>query len=422
MKKSLLTIAGALSIMFSANAQTQVEGQVTMGAGYANNVFYNLADQDDTTIASNTWDIAFYRVSSLDKGIRINDGGKLSVFEASNNIADWSTISVTNEANWTQLYNSDAAWNEGAFDRGSAAFGWGNYNSTTHAVTGTVIFVVKKPGATGSPAQYTKVKIDQYAGGTYTFTYAKWDGTAWGADVTKTVANTSNTGKTFNYFSFTTEDLVDFEPVATEWDFLFTQYTTDYPNPGQPGTTIPYVVTGVLQSPNVKIAKTTDATANVEDLSANISVVGYDWKTFTGGSYTINTNTNYFVKRNNSDVVYKVNFTQFAGSSTGIVKFNIDNTATLSVEEVASGVSFDVYPNPSTDKIINVVYDIQTANSAQNTIAIYSLSGAVVYKAQANTQNGFYSQTLDLSHLSSGMYMLEFKSGDKSEMKKIILK
>lgn len=39
MKKSLLTIAGALSIMFSANAQTQVEGQVTMGTGYVNRVF-----------------------------------------------------------------------------------------------------------------------------------------------------------------------------------------------------------------------------------------------------------------------------------------------------------------------------------------------------------------------------------------------
>lgn len=418
MKKSLLTIAGALSIMFSANAQTQVEGQVTMGTGYVNRVFYNLETQTEMPYNMANWDLAFYRKTNQDKGIKINDAKGLELYEASASISDWANIDVANESQWTKLYNSETTMQIGAFDNGSANFGWGNYNSTTHAVSGTIIFVVKKPGTSGNPAEYTKVKIDQYAGGTYSFTYSKLNGTTWGEDVTKSVANTSNQTKIFNYYSFSDAAEVQSEPDETAWDLLFTKYTDYY---GESGL---MSVNGVLSNPNVKVAQTLSAQASVEDLSADMNIIGHDWKNinYETFQYEVSSDINYFVKRNNSDVVYKINFTAFAGTASGVVKFNIDNTATLSVEEVAPGVSFDVYPNPSTDKIINVVYDIQTANSAQNTIAIYSLTGAVVYKAQANTQNGFYSQTLDLNHLSSGMYMLEFKSGDKSEMKKIILK
>ncbi len=412
MKKTLLSLSAIVAAVVSVHAQ-QVEDQVTMGAGYANNVFYNLETKNDQTFPNNGWDLAFYRKSAYGFAVRTNDAKGAELYEASANIADWASIDIANLDNWTRLYNSDTTWMEGGFENGSGQYGWGSYDTTTHEVIGTVIFVLK------TDSQYTKIKIDKFANG-YTFTYAKWDGTAWGADVTEVIPNSENSDKVFNYYNLTSEETVQAEPAEAEWDLVFTKYIT--PITANDGTVVMYPVTGVLHAPGVKVAQTTESIANSDDLSEEINTIGSDWKTFGGSGYTVSSDINYFIKRNNSDVVYKINFTEFAGSSTGVIKFNIDNNATLSIEEVAKGVAFDIYPNPSTDKQINVVYDITTNASAKNTITIYSLAGAKVFTTEANSHAGFYDQKLDLSRLAGGMYILEFKSGDKSQTKKIILK
>src|SRR5690606_34117372 len=163
--------------------------------------------------------------------------------------------------------------------------------------------------------------------------------------------------------------------------------------------------------------------ASTQDLSEDMNVIGVaDWK-FLNESYAweVDSDINYFIKRNDEDTVYKINFTEFEGSSTGVIRFMIDNEATLDVEQVAEGVSFNVYPNPTTDKRIQVVYDITATNAAQNQITIYALNGAIVYQSGAESQTGFYTQTLDLSQLTAGVYILEFKSGNQSSTKKIVL-
>ena len=185
-----------------------------------------------------------------------------------------------------------------------------------------------------------------------------------------------------------------------------------------------YNVTGVLSSPNVKVAKNTTSTVSDTDLSDHINKIGSDWKTFTGTAYTVNSATNYFVKYNASDSMYKINFNTFEGSSTGVITFNVEDvTGTLSVQEVASGVSFDVYPNPTqSDKIINVVYDITSQTSNKNSITIYNMNGSKVFSNEVSNESGFYNQEINLGNLASGIYMLEFSSGINKEVKKIILK
>lgn len=412
MKKILLS--ALLLVNISIYAQT-TQQTVTMGANYVNNAYYKLDTQTETHFAKDSWDLAFYRKSNYVPAIRINDAKSLKIFEASNSIANWNTISVANEASWTELYNSDSVWAEGAFDNGSATYGFGEYEMQTHKVVGSIIFVIKEGTST-----FRKIKINEFFGG-YTFTYSNWDGTAWGADIVKTISNTTNTDKVFNYFSFATNDQIAYEPAETNWDLMFTKYTTPI---AYGDTFMMYNVTGVLSSPNVKVAKTTSATVSEEDLSENINTIGSDWKTFTGGAYTVDSATNYFVKYNNSETMYKINFTSFSGSSTGITTFNSENvTGALSVEEVAPGVSFDVYPNPTkSDKIINVIFDITLQNSEKNTISIYNMNGSVVYKTEVSNENGFYNQQIDLGNLSSGIYMLEFRSGSNKEVKKVILK
>src|SRR5687768_5124032 len=56
--KSLLFIS-AIAAGVQANAQTWVADSVEMGAGYANDIFYNLATGDSVAQPANNWDLAF---------------------------------------------------------------------------------------------------------------------------------------------------------------------------------------------------------------------------------------------------------------------------------------------------------------------------------------------------------------------------
>src|SRR5690554_709538 len=412
MRKSILSLA-ALTMLSATTSAQQVEAEVAMGASYANNVFLNLETQDEHVVANNVWDLAFYRDNAYDQGVKVNDAKGWTLYEVGQ-ISSYETIDLTNEASWEQLHNPSTDYTKGAFNVGSAEYGWGAYNPLNHHTTGTLAFVMKN-----GEEDYVKIKIEDYFGA-YTFTYAEWDGTVWGDDVEATVAN-GNADNYFNFFAFDTQGVVEVEPGKAEWDLLFIKYTDTYVHGGM--TTPNQVVTGVLSNPNIKIARTTEAEANVADLSGDMNVIGAaDWKFLDGWSWGVDSDINYFIKRNNEDTVYKVNFTEFEGSSTGIVRFTIDNQATLSVEQVAEGVSFNVYPNPTTDKRIQVVYDITATNANQNQITIYALNGAIVHKAAAESHTGFYTQTLDLSQLTAGVYILEFKSGNQASTKKIVLK
>src|SRR5690606_11766176 len=72
MRKSILSLASLMMLSATVSAQ-QVEGEVTMGAGYANNVFYNLETQDEHAVSKDIWDLAFYRNNAMDTGIKINE-------------------------------------------------------------------------------------------------------------------------------------------------------------------------------------------------------------------------------------------------------------------------------------------------------------------------------------------------------------
>ncbi|WP_290840915.1 T9SS type A sorting domain-containing protein [Flavobacterium sp.] len=406
MKKTILLAAMSL---FGMIATAQTAGTVTMGPAYGNQVYYKLATQAQNAYPNNSWDIAFYRVSAMSMGVRTNEAKGILTYEVGPN-STWSTVDVSQEANWTSLNNSDTAW-EGAFDRGTATYGWGEYNVVTHHVVGSVVFVLK----TGTA--FKKIKIDDYFGG-YTFTFSDWTGTAWTADQTVTVANSASADRFYNYYSFTTNGTVIAEPINTEWDLLFTKYNADYYGDGS----LYYPVTGVLTHPTVQVSENVEPTgipaSPTMAYSTNISTIGYDWKTFNGTGYTINTNKAFYVKLANG-TVYRLVFATFEGSATGVITFNYQDVTSLSTEELGNKVTFAVYPNPTPNKRISIVYDV-VGSSDKNTVSIYSLTGAKVYDAQLPA-TGFSNSELDLSNLNSGVYILKFQSGEYSTTKKIVL-
>src|SRR5690606_28032825 len=223
-------------------------------------------------------------------------------------------ISIADEASWGEpLYNPDLTENlqEGAFEQGSATYGWGEYNSGTHHIEGAVIFVLKYL----DDESYVKFMIEDYFGG-YTFKYAKWNGTSWDATQTKTVANgTANTY--FNYFSFETNaEVPNNEPEIGAWDLMFTRYWTFY------GGIMMYRMAGVIQSPDVSVvlkeetqATNTFALPSDDEYSNVITTIGHSWKPTSG----VHDNVVYYIKQ--GEDIYRLYFIENGGQTTGNMYF-----------------------------------------------------------------------------------------------------
>lgn len=411
MKKLLQIAAIALTGILAQAQQTNVT--LSMGSGYADEVYYKLSSGETNTYEAASWDIAFLRISPMDIGIRVNDGIGIQVFEAADSASDFNNIDVADEASWTPLYNDDTSWENGAFMQGSASYGWGEYNPVSHHVEGTIVFVLKYADGT-----YRKFINEDYFGA-YTFKYATWNGTAWVGETTTTISNNSNPENRYNYYSLQNDEEVVAEPAEGSWDFVFRKYVTDL------GAGMMYAVTGTLQNPNVTIAKNEEPTGNPNpnglNYSEEINTIGYDWKTFNGTDYDINTDMAYYVKYD-QNTVYRLAFESFDGSSTGNLSFNFEDVSTLlGLENISEGVTFGIYPNPSTDKMVNVVYDLKNTVSQENNISVYNIQGQLVHTSKVDSNNGFFNKTLNLSALSSGMYIVQFKSGNNSISKKLIL-
>ena len=410
--KKILHIAAFLAVGFSTTAQETVE--LSMGANYENEVYLKLANETQNTYAANSWDIAFLRNSPQNIGIRVNDGIGIQVFEAADDPAEWNNINVANESSWTALYNDDTNWDNGAFMQGSASYGWGEYNPVTHHVEGTIIFVLKYADGT-----YRKFINEDFFGG-YTFKFATWDGNDWVNEKTVTVDNNDNPANRYNYYSLQNDETVIAEPAVGDWDMVFRKYVTDL------GGGTYYNVTGVLHNPNVTVAQNEELDGegdpNGLSYSEDINTIGYDWKSFDGSGYTVNSDMAYYVKYDES-TIYRLVFTEFDGASTGNIELDYqDVSGLLGFEDVTEDISFGMYPNPTTNGQVSIVYDVANTASAKNTIEVFAINGAKVYSETMSSTSGFYNKTLDLSALQSGVYMVNVTSGKNTITKKLILK
>lgn len=383
---------------------------LSLGASYANQVYYKLSTQTQTSVVAGSWDIAFFRASNFDHGIRVNDGIGIEVFEAANQASGWSDVNITNETSWSKLYNSDTDRVDGAFMKGSATYGWGEYNTTSHHITGTIIYVLKY-----TDGSYKKFICEDFFGG-YTIKYASWNGSAWGEDKSAVIANSSNTENTYNYFSLQNDTEVLVEPAAVDWDFVFTKYFTNVS-----GTK--YNVTGALSSDNVTVATATGDSTNSLAYSEDINTIGWNWKSLNSSfTYNVDSDSKFYIK-DKDESIYKMYFTQFEGGSTGNLAFNFEDvTQTLNIEEVGESIAFGIYPNPvKFDRKINIIFDVNKVNKNDNKIEIYNLSGQRVLETSVTNSLGFYNREISLSSLNTGIYMLKFSSGNYQKTKKIVI-
>ncbi|MCD1117973.1 T9SS type A sorting domain-containing protein [Chryseobacterium turcicum] len=413
-----LTVQQTVLAQVDANGYTTVN--LTMGASYQNRAFFDFSANTIVSQPANTWDVAFYRNSTYGYGTRVNDALNIKVYEASNNLANWNNINIADLSTWgAPKYNPDQTTQleNGAFEQGSAPAGWGQYNGGNHHVEGKIIFVIQYPDNS-----YIKFAIEDYYGG-YTFKYSKWNATnsTWGATETRTLANGTDDAY-FNYFSFTTGAKVpNAEPSKANWDLMFTRYWTFF------GNIMMYRMAGVIQSPTVTIARVQPETQDTSTyslpastaFSSNITTMGHSWKPTSGAPIS---DVAYYVKQGSE--YYRMYFLTNGGESNGNMYFKYKNiTSTLGITEVSKKASFGIYPNPTTaDKKVTVLFDVKEKANNKGSVEVYDLTGKRVYNAELSNQTGFYKQDLNLSHLSTGNYLVKITYGGKTETKKLIVK
>jgi len=79
---------------------------------------------------------------------------------------------------------------------------------------------------------------------------------------------------------------------------------------------------------------------------------------------------------------------------------------------------FTVYPNPATDEL-----EIRFASDEETTyqIQLFDASGRLVYDKTHNGTEGLNTSKLNVSEFKRGLYLLQLKSGEHSQIQKVIL-
>jgi hypothetical protein len=384
-------IAGILLTGGYVSAQTAET--ISMGSGYANDIYYSVENGVVKTEANGNWDVAF-TTDFFDASVIVNHAKGIEVFVASDNASDWETIDTVGVfAN--PVYNSTESWSVGAFNQngtGQFNFGWGNYNTVTHNVSGSRIFILRY-----QDGSLKKMIIDDMlTNGEWNFRIADLDGSNL---IDETLNKTGNGDKYFMYYDIATETTVDREPVKGAWDMIFTKYYSEI----IPGAY--YSVTGVLTAPEVQVAERANIPVASDDYSGLVfetflDEIGYDWKSFNMSTFQFELTDSlvYFVQQGDFEV-YKIYFTGFEGSSTGNI--DINRSAVLNLGLIESQFEVNAFPNPTVDYL-----NIEGENLHGSSIRVLDMAGRVVYRGSAAAN----SIRLSTAEWNSGMYTVELQS------------
>tara|TARA_B100001109_G_C18861191_1_gene474074 strand:+ start:2223 stop:3467 length:1245 start_codon:yes stop_codon:yes gene_type:complete len=414
MKRILLSVFLIASISLSA----QVTDTVSVGASYANQVWYSLENDEQGSVALSSWDFGF-EISGFTSSIIANTSLGAELYKYPNgDTANWSTLDTSGIATWTAWHNSPTSWAEGAFNQGidtsnALDLGWGKYNFITHHVTGDSLFVWKSANGT-----YKKIWIENLASGTYNFKIADLNG-----NNLKQVAIVKSlfAGKAFAYYHVAQDSIKDLEPAAANWDLIFGKYIDFVPTP--------YSVSGIRTNANVQTAKVypvnNTATYNgysIANYTYDINTIGHDWKYFDFGtfSYLIEDSTVYFAK---IDTVYwKLIMQGFGGSSNGNYIFSKEKISqTTSIVENKEKIgTIMLYPNPSVQRNVSLVTDFKEA--AQATLRVLNLNGQAVMQENITVNAGLNTEVLNLENVSKGVYIIRLDHPKGSLNQKLILK
>lgn len=389
------------SIGFTTFAFGQTADMVSLDAGYANESYYSFATGEVANVNNYNWDLAF-ELSAWGAGVRLNRKNA-TLYVSPGAAADWATLDTNGmQASWEQSINGYDWWNEGALNNvadplDAFDIGWGQYNSVTHQIIGSRIFVLKY-----TSGDYKKLIIESLISGDFVLKHADLNGAN---EITTTITKSNYSDRNFVYYDVLNDVIVNREPMNTSWDIVFTNYVLELA-PGYFGG-----VTSVLHNDGVVVSRVSGvptASAVPSSWDTTIATIGYDWKSFNSTTFTydIVDSLCYFVQLESGDV-WKLIFTGFEGSSTGTIHFTKEQVEFAGIP-THEGANLEVSPNPASDQIsINYPHKIESTT-------LLNMNGQIVFQ-----QSGGIS-TVDVSNLDNGVYFLRVSdASNMSATKKI---
>lgn len=425
MKKTLFTL---ILISFLAVNQTFAQKEYTtdtlsMGPGYANDIFYSFENGTVKEIERSNWDIAFY-TPKFSAGIIVNGGkGAYLYTYPAGDTSDWAAIDTSGiDETWKPIYNSPTVWEDGAFNvnaTGHPDYGWGIYNMATHNLTGDSIYIIKIPF--GTTFLYKKLWIigKQSLANIYDIRYADIDGSN---EVTTSIEVAQYENKRFIYYSLLNNEVIDRDPESDQWDILCTKYM-DLTQDNE-GNWVPYLVTGVTSNVDIganEFYPIGDDYNNWFELPFDSAknVIGYDWKYFDMGTFmwTIVDSTAFFAQNYAGDV-YKMTFVFWEGASTGKFAFNKMLVSLSSVEEVNNASDITTYPNPASS-FVNIKV---TGESVYKELIIINQMGQITYQSNVagmDLENGI---KVNLNDFARGMYIIQLIGDNIQTNQKLLVR
>ncbi|MCX6271184.1 MAG: hypothetical protein NTU44_08205 [Bacteroidetes bacterium] len=283
---------------------------IGMDQTYKNQVYFDLGT--GTSVQSNL-------KTSSDLGFDCSPDGWRIIL----NTSDFATVADLGVLPFGQAQDTaHAIWKFDKSDGNPDSLGIGRWFTVNNGDTlsNHHVYVVNRGmDENGDNLGLMQVIFDSLSQGTYYFRFTNMSG---GAVNKFSVKKDPSVNFLFFTFKFGGA-LKPLEPPKTDYDLLFTQYTTLlYTDIGE---AYPYLVTGVLINPNkVKVCPDslhsfeTVTLDNVIDLhySSNLDAIGYDWKSydFNAGSYTVNSKLLYII-RDTEGYYFKLRFISFYNES-----------------------------------------------------------------------------------------------------------
>ena len=161
--------------------------------------------------------------------------------------------------------------------------------------------------------------------------------------------------------------------------------------------------------------------ANYTTSNDNLTLIGHDWKDYSfGAGWIVDTDRVYFVKTTDN-TLYKIQFIDFQGSSTGTGTFQKTNLGTVSpiieLNNVSPIASYNVFPNPA-NNILNLTFELKDYTSKIE-IKISDILGRTHINQEITGKNGLNGIEININDLIPGNYILTFQSNDFIISKKI---
>lgn len=413
MFKKISSIIASIAVSTLTYSQV-VSDSVTLGAGYSDQVFYQLSTGNKTTASSTDWDLQFFS-SLFSASIRVNSGFDVELYQAASTDTSNFLTTTIDTSSLTILRGGYETWETDAFTSqatGHPNYGWGKYQGLGNLV-GFKVYAIKL-----SSGVFKKIWIKEFkTSGTLTFTVADLNGAN---AFTKTLNRTAYNTKRHFYYDIENDSIYDSEPGKTNWELVFRKYN-DQAGPQY------YNVTGALSNEDLAIAQVNNteiSTAKVNwnnhTYDSSINVIGYDWKSFNMSTFSWDiTDSLSFIMKDYTGDVYQLVFTGTSGSSSGKMYFTKEKFSLVSVEENSPVANIGVFPNPTTGQL-NINFELNnTENPAE--IRMIDMSGRVVKNIVSGFNTaGFTQMRTDISELNNGVYLLQIISGEKSITKRIV--